>query len=63
MRQPSLWLISTTRLNVGLRLNLLLKKMIELAVAAGWDRQQVAFATMYLAAEAAKAGEAAQPIQ
>lgn len=38
-------------------------KMIELAAAAGWDRQQVAFATMYLAAEMAKAGEASQPVE
>lgn len=30
-----------------------LTKMIELAVAAGWDRKHVAFATMFLAAEIA----------
>lgn len=38
-------------------------RIIELAVAAGWDRQHVAFATMYLAAETAKAGEASQAVQ
>ena len=38
-------------------------KLIELAVAVGWDRQQVAFAAMYLAAETAKAGETPQPVQ
>lgn len=35
-----------------------LTKMIELAVAAGWDRQQVALAAMFLAAEYAKSHEA-----
>ena len=38
-------------------------KMIELAVAAGWDRQQVAIATMYLAAETAKAGDTPEPLE
>lgn len=38
-------------------------KMIELAVAAGWDREQVAFATMYLAAETAKGQESLQTVQ
>ena len=32
-------------------------KMIEMAVAAGWDRKQVAFATMFLAAEHARASD------
>lgn len=40
-----------------------LTKMIELAVTAGWDRQQVALATMFLAAEIAQKEKASQTVQ